>query len=133
MSNDNAQNTPDHRPAVGGPVERMVRLGAEAPTLVERLRARFAAPACNADGTYTVGNCPPDALCQEAATELERLRAALEVSQAAIDAARMAGVRSVQEQTAVIVRAALELLEGIEGETPFTAEAVRAFKRAFGA
>ena len=24
MSNDNAQNTPDHRPAVGGPVERMV-------------------------------------------------------------------------------------------------------------
>jgi len=30
MSNDNAQNTPDHRPAVGGPVERMVRPGAEA-------------------------------------------------------------------------------------------------------
>lgn len=54
-------------------------------------------------------------------------------TQAAIDAARMAGVRSVQEQTAVIVRAALELLESIEGETPFTAEAVRAFKRVFGA
>ena len=48
-------------------------------------------------------------------------------------AARMAGVHSVQEQTAVIVRAALELLESIEGETPFTAEAARAFKRAFGA
>ncbi len=52
---------------------------------------------------------------------------------AAIDAARMDGVRSVQEQTAVIVRAALELLESIEGETPFTAEAVRAFRRVFGA
>lgn len=53
--------------------------------------------------------------------------------QAAVDAARMAGVRSVQEQTAVIVRAALELLESIEGETPFTAEALRTFKRVFGA
>lgn len=53
--------------------------------------------------------------------------------QAALDAARMAGVRSVQEQTAVIVRAALELLESIEGETPFTAEALRTFKRVFGA
>ena len=51
----------------------------------------------------------------------------------ATTAARMAGVHSVQEQTAVIVRAALELLEGIEGETPFTAEALRAFKRVFGA
>lgn len=48
-------------------------------------------------------------------------------------AARMAGVHSVQEQTAVIVRAALELLESIEGETPFTAEKMRAFKRVFGA
>jgi|JI10StandDraft_1071094.scaffolds.fasta_scaffold487003_2 hypothetical protein len=47
--------------------------------------------------------------------------------------ARMAGVHSVQEQTAVIVRAALELLESIEGETPFTAEKMRAFKRVFGA
>jgi hypothetical protein len=50
-----------------------------------------------------------------------------------LEAARMAGVHSVQEQTAVIVRAALELLESIEGETPFTAEAARAFKRVFGA
>lgn len=25
MSNENTQNTPNHRPAVGGPVERMVR------------------------------------------------------------------------------------------------------------
>ena len=48
-------------------------------------------------------------------------------------AARMAGVHSVQEQTAVIVRAALDLLGSIEGETPFTAEAARAFKRVFGA
>ena len=50
-----------------------------------------------------------------------------------LEAARMAGVHSVQEQTAVIVRAALELLGSIEGETPFTAEALRAFKRVFGA
>ena len=48
-------------------------------------------------------------------------------------AARMAGVHSVQEQTAVIVRAALELLESIEGNEPFTAEKMRAFKRVFGA
>ena len=43
--------------------------------LIERLRARTAGPKCNADGTYTVGNCPPDALCREAAAEIERLRA----------------------------------------------------------
>ena len=42
--------------------------------LIERLRARTAGPKCNADGTYTVGNCPPDALCREAAAEIERLR-----------------------------------------------------------
>ena len=30
MSNENAPHAPDHRPAVGVPVERMVRLGAEA-------------------------------------------------------------------------------------------------------
>ena len=52
---------------------------------------------------------------------------------ACMEAGRMEGVRSVQEQTAVIVRASLELLEAIEGETPFTAEAARAFKRVFGA
>lgn len=52
---------------------------------------------------------------------------------AAEAAARMEGVRSVQEQTAVIVRAALELLESIEGSEPFTAEKMRAFKRVFGA
>lgn len=51
----------------------------------------------------------------------------------AVDAARMAGVHSVREQTAVIVRAALELLESIEGNEPFTAEKMRAFKRVFGA
>ena len=43
--------------------------------LIERLRARTAGPKCNADGTYTVGNCPPDALCREAAAEIERLLA----------------------------------------------------------
>mgnify|MGYP003440058073 CR=1 FL=1 len=52
--------------------------------------------------------------------------------QAALDAARMSGVHSVHEQTAVIVRAALELLESIEGNEPFTAEKMRAFKRVFG-
>jgi hypothetical protein len=52
---------------------------------------------------------------------------------ACMDAGHAEGVRSVQEQTAVIVRAALELLESIEGETPFTAEKMRAFKRVFGA
>ena len=30
MSNEDAPHEPDHRPAVGVPVERMVRLGAEA-------------------------------------------------------------------------------------------------------
>lgn len=59
----------------------------EARPLVARLRARLAGSICNADGTYTVGNCQPDALCHEAAAEIERLRAALEVSQAATEAA----------------------------------------------
>ena len=45
--------------------------------LIERLRAGLSSPPCNADGTYTVGNCPPDALCREAAAEIERLRTAL--------------------------------------------------------
>ena len=78
-----------------------------------------------ANGTIA---CTEDAaeLLIEAAAEIESMPAAIE-------AARMAGVHSVQEQTAVIVRASLELLEAIEGETPFTAEAVRAFKRIFGA
>ena len=49
----------------------------EAQPLVARLRARLAGSICNADGTYTVGNCPPDALSQEAADEIERLRATL--------------------------------------------------------
>ena len=48
-------------------------------------------------------------------------------------AGRREGVRSVQEQTAAIVRAALELLESVEGSEPFTAEKMRAFKRIFGA
>jgi hypothetical protein len=45
--------------------------------LIELLHARTESPPCNADGTYTVGNCRPDALCQEAATEIERLCAAV--------------------------------------------------------
>ena len=45
----------------------------EALPLVGRLRARLAGSICNPDGTYTVGNCPPDALSQEAADEIERL------------------------------------------------------------
>ena len=48
-------------------------------------------------------------------------------------AARMAGVHSVQEQTAVIVRAALELLEAVEGCEAFPPERMAAFRRIFGA
>jgi len=51
----------------------------------------------------------------------------------AVDAARMAGVHSVQEQTAVIVRAALELLEAVEGCEAFPPEKMAAFRRVFGA
>ena len=86
-----------------------------------------------------VGNCASDAAKTywQRSNQFDRMMAERLThplyDQAALDAARMAGVRSVQEQTAVIVRAALELLESIEGETPFTAEAVRAFKRVFGA
>jgi len=54
-------------------------------------------------------------------------------TQAAIDAARMAGVHSVHEQTAVIVRAALELLEAVEGCDAFPPEKMAAFRRVFGA
>ena len=122
MTTEDAQMVP----APLGPVERMVRPGAEAPTLVERLRARLAGSICNPDGTYTVGNCPPDALSQEAADEIESMPAAIE-------AARMAGVHSVQEQTAVIVRAALELLEAVEGCEGFPPEKMAAFRRVFGA
>ena len=46
---------------------------------------------------------------------------------------RMRGVNSVQEQTAVIVRAALELLEAAEGCEAFTPEKMAAFRRVFGA
>lgn len=41
--------------------------------LIERLRAGLSSPPCNADGTYTVGNCSPDVLMFEAAAEIERL------------------------------------------------------------
>ena len=121
-------------PADAGPVERPVRPGAEAPTLPEPagFRTRYRSepgmighyPWTYADAGRRKGNRPE--------CEYEDLFTA-EQMRTAVEAARMAGVRSVQEQTAVIVRAALDLLESIEGETPFTAEAVRAFKRVFGA
>lgn len=50
-----------------------------------------------------------------------------------LEATRMAGVHSVQEQTAVIVRAALELLEAVEGCEAFPPEKMAAFRRVFGA
>jgi len=53
--------------------------------------------------------------------------------QAAIDTARMAGVHSVHEQTTVIVRAALALLEAVEGCEAFPPEKMAAFRRVFGA
>ena len=121
-------------PAPLGPVERGVRPGAEAPTPPEPagFRTRYRSepgmigryPWTYADAGRRKGSRPE--------CEYEDLFTA-EQMRTAVEAARMAGVRSVQEQTAVIVRAALELLESIEGETPFTAEAVRAFKRVFGA
>ena len=86
-----------------------------------------------------VGNCASDAAKTywERSDQFDRMMAERMkhplYDQAAVDAARMAGVRSVQEQTAVIVRAALELLESIEGNEPFTAEKMRAFRRVFGA
>lgn len=46
---------------------------------------------------------------------------------------RMAGVHSVQAQTAVIVRAALELLETVEGCDAFPPETMDKFRRVFGA
>ena len=49
------------------------------------------------------------------------------------DAERMAGVNSVHAQTAVIVRAALELLAAAEGCDAFPAEKMAAFRRVFGA
>jgi hypothetical protein len=58
--------------AGAGPVERMVRPGAEAPTLVERLRTRNG----RADG-FGLGP-----VCDEAADKIERLHAVLAECQA---------------------------------------------------
>jgi hypothetical protein len=69
------------------------------------------------------------AAAREAAARMQER----ETHAAALEQARMEGVRSVQEQTGVIVRAALELLESVEGHEPFTAESMRAFKRVFSA
>lgn len=52
---------------------------------------------------------------------------------AAVVVARMDGVHSVHAQTAVIVRAALELLEAVEGCEGFPPEKMAAFRRVFGA
>ena len=89
--------------------------------------------------------------CEEAASEICSLRAALTQKRAEyedlkqtmhnmtrnhalqLEAARMAGVHSVQEQTVVIVRAALELLEAVEGCEAFPPERMAAFRRIFGA
>ena len=89
--------------------------------------------------------------CEEAASEICSLRAALTQKRAEyedlkqtmhnmtrnhalqLEAARMAGVHSVQEQTAVIVRAALDLLEAVEGCDAFPPEKMAAFRRVFGA
>lgn len=46
--------------------------------IAKLLRQRTAGPPCNPDGTFTVGNCPPDALCHEAASAIEMLAAGLE-------------------------------------------------------
>lgn len=46
--------------------------------LVDSLRARLVGPACNEDGTYTVGACKPDALCLMAADAIEGLRHEIE-------------------------------------------------------
>ena len=91
------QNTP----AVFGPVERMVRPGAEAPTLPEPagFRTRYRSepgmighyPWAYADAGRRKGNRPE--------CEYEDLFTA-EQMRTAVEAARMAGVRSVQEQTA---------------------------------
>lgn len=63
--------------------EQIDALPAATKVLIERLHARTESPPCNADGTYTVGNCRPDALCQEAATEIERLCAAAAIANGA--------------------------------------------------
>lgn len=65
-------------PAVAGPVERMVRPGSEAPTLVKRLRERA--------GQYDEYAWHSDVEL-EAAAEIERLHKALRVYFAAADAA----------------------------------------------
>lgn len=68
--------------------------------------------------------------------DFERLAKERDAAVARLDAAvreaRMAGVHSVHEQTAVIVRAALELLECVDGCDTFPPEKLSAFRRVFG-
>ena len=78
--------------------------------LIERLRARTAGPKCNADGTYTVGNCPPDALCREAAAEIERLRA---------DAARYRWLTNDGERVGERMRGTFDAWDGCDGKAGF--------------
>lgn len=49
--------------------------------LVKQLRARTDPPPCNPDGTYTIGNCPPDKLCHQAADAIERLALRLQAAE----------------------------------------------------
>ena len=113
-----------NRPAVTAPLERPVRPRAWADDKVM---------------AGQVGNCASDAAKTywQRSNQFDRMMAERLThplyDQAAVDAARMAGVRSVQEQTAVIVRAALELLEAVEGCEAFPPERMAAFRRIFGA
>ena len=77
-----------------------------------------------------VGSCFDNGHGMECA---EEARAALLKAVESIAAdARMEGVRSVQQQTALIVRAAIELLEIMEGCEAFPPDKMAAFQRVFG-
>lgn len=79
MSNENTPHDEHHRPAVGGPVERVVRPAAPKLGLVERLRQerRPTRWARGVDVDYPVA-WEPHALCDEAAAELMRLHGQME-------------------------------------------------------
>ena len=78
--------------------------------LIERLRAGLSSPPCNADGTYTVGNCSPDVLMFEAAAEIERLRA---------DAARYRWLTHDSERIGERTRGMLDAWDGCDGKAGF--------------
>lgn len=74
-----------------------------------------------------------DAYCAGAGDQRGRDAAAMRdyVGRVAVDAC-MAGANSMHAQTAEIVRAALELLESVQGVEAFPPEKMAAFRRAFG-